>query len=58
MLSRSAFLRAGAGALGGTVVGALGAGPAVAAPTPPAPQGDDLGFLAFGAVCSVYFLST
>jgi hypothetical protein len=49
-LSRAAFLRAGAGALGGTVVGALGAGAAVAAPTPPAPQGDDLGFLAFGAV--------
>jgi Ferritin-like domain len=26
------------------------AGTAVAAPTPPAPQGDDLGFLAFGAI--------
>jgi Ferritin-like domain len=49
-LSRGAFLRAGAGVLGGSVVGALGAGAAVAAPTPPAPQGDDLGFLAFGAV--------
>jgi len=49
-LSRGAFLRAGAGALGGAVVGTLGASAAVAAPTPPAPQGDDLGFLAFGAV--------
>jgi Ferritin-like domain len=61
-LSRSAFLRLGAGALGGGAaalgalgggaVGAsvLGAGTAMAAPTPPAPQGDDLGFLAFGAV--------
>lgn len=49
-LSRGAFLRAGAGVLGGSVVGVLGAGAAVAAPTPPAPQGDDLGFLAFGAV--------
>ena len=49
-LSRGAFLRVGAGALGGTVVGVLGTGAAGAAPQPPAPQGDDLGFLAFGAV--------
>jgi hypothetical protein len=49
-LSRGAFLRAGAGVLGGSVVGVLGAGAAVGAPPPPAPQGDDLGFLAFGAV--------
>ena len=61
-LSRSGFLRLGAGALGGMAgagalggamgVGAMagGAGVALAAPTPPAPQGDDLGFLAFGAV--------
>jgi hypothetical protein len=46
-LSRGTFLRLGAGALGGSLVGASAA---VAAPTPPAPQGDDLGFLAFGAV--------
>jgi hypothetical protein len=46
-LSRSAFLRVGVGA----VAGAAGlAATALAAPTPPAPQGDDLGFLAFGAV--------
>lgn len=49
-LSRGAFLRAGAGVLGGSVVGVLGAEAAVAAPPPPAPQGDDLGFVAFGAV--------
>jgi Ferritin-like domain len=46
-LSRSAFLRLGAGAVGGSVVGVS---TAFAAPTPPAPQGDDLGYLAFGAV--------
>jgi hypothetical protein len=46
-LSRGAFLRVGASALAG---GAVAAGTAIAAPTPPAPQGDDLGFLAFGAV--------
>jgi hypothetical protein len=46
-LSRGAFLRVGASALAG---GAVAAGTALAAPTPPAPQGDDLGFLAFGAV--------
>lgn len=46
-LSRGAFLRVGASALAGT---AVAAGTAIAAPTPPAPQGDDLGFLAFGAV--------
>jgi hypothetical protein len=46
-LSRGAFLRVGASALAGS---AVAAGAAIAAPTPPAPQGDDLGFLAFGAV--------
>ncbi len=46
-LSRGAFLRLGAGALAGS---AVTAGTALAAPAPPAPQGDDLGFLAFGAV--------
>jgi Ferritin-like domain len=49
-LSRDAFLRLGAGAVGGAVGAAALGGTAVAAPTPPAPQGDDLGFLAFGAV--------
>ena len=46
-LSRGAFLRLGASALAGS---AVTAGTALGAPTPPAPQGDDLGFLAFGAV--------
>jgi Ferritin-like domain len=46
-LSRGAFLRLGASALAGS---AVTAGTAIGAPTPPAPQGDDLGFLAFGAV--------
>src|SRR5689334_12260631 len=48
-VSRGAFLRLGAGVIGGGAL-AGGAGVALAAPTPPAPQGDDLGFLAFGAV--------
>jgi Ferritin-like domain len=48
-ISRGTFLRLGTGVIGGGAL-AAGAGVAHAAPTPPAPQGDDLGFLAFGAV--------
>jgi hypothetical protein len=47
-LSRKGFLALGAS--GVAAAGALGPAAAFAAPQPPAPQGDDLGFLAFGAV--------
>ena len=49
-LSRKGFLTLGASGVATAAVSALGPGAAFAAPTPPAPQGDDLGFLAFGAV--------
>jgi hypothetical protein len=46
-LRRRSLLALGAS---GVASAALGPGVAFAAPQPPAPQGDDLGFLAFGAV--------
>jgi Ferritin-like domain len=49
-LSRKGFLVLGATGAASAAAGALGPGLALAAPQPPAPQGDDLGFLAFGAV--------
>jgi ferritin-like protein len=49
-LSRKGFLTLGAAGVATTAAGALGPAAALAAPQPPAPQGDDLGFLAFGAV--------
>ena len=49
-LSRKGFLALGASGVATAAVGALGPPAAFAAPQPPAPQGDDLGFLAFGAV--------
>ena len=49
-VSRKAFLGLGAAGLVTAAGGVLGSGVALAAPPPPAPQGDDLGFLAFGAV--------
>jgi hypothetical protein len=49
-LSRSAFLRLGATGVATAAGGMLGAGAALAAPPPATPQGDDVGFLAFGAV--------
>ena len=49
-LSRSAFLRLGASGVVTAAGGALGTGVAFGAPPPASPQGDDLGFLAFGAV--------
>jgi hypothetical protein len=49
-LSRSAFLRLGASGVVTAASGVLGTGVAFGAPTPATPQGDDLGFLAFGAV--------
>jgi hypothetical protein len=49
-LSRSAFLRLGATGVATAAGGMLGAGAALGAPPPATPQGDDVGFLAFGAV--------
>ena len=49
-LSRKGFLTLGASGVATAAVGVLGPGAAFAAPQPPAPEGDDLGFLAFGAV--------
>jgi ferritin-like protein len=49
-LSRSAFLRLGATGVATAAGAMLGAGGALAAPPPATPQGDDVGFLAFGAV--------
>jgi hypothetical protein len=49
-LSRKGFLALGASGVATAAAGALGPGAALAATQPPAPQGDDLGFLAFGAV--------
>lgn len=49
-LSRKGFLALGASGVATAAAGALGPAAALAAPQPPAPQGDDLGFLAFGAV--------
>ena len=49
-LSRRSVLLLGASGIATATAGALGPGAALAAPQPPAPQGDDLGFLAFGAV--------
>jgi len=49
-LSRKGFLGLGASGVATAAAGALGPAAAVAAPQPPAPQGDDLGFLAFGSV--------
>jgi hypothetical protein len=49
-LSRRSLLALGASGLATAAAATLGPGVALAAPQPPAPQGDDLGFLAFGAV--------
>jgi hypothetical protein len=49
-LSRKGFLALSASGVATAAAGALGPAAALAAPQPPAPQGDDLGFLAFGAV--------
>jgi hypothetical protein len=49
-LSRKGFLALGAAGVASAAADAFGSAAAVAAPQPPAPQGDDLGFLAFGAV--------
>jgi hypothetical protein len=49
-LSRRSVLLLGASSVATSAAGALGPGAALAAPQPPAPQGDDLGFLAFGTV--------
>lgn len=49
-MSRKGFLALGASGVATAASGALGPAAALAAPQPPAPQGDDLGFLAFGAV--------
>jgi hypothetical protein len=49
-LSRKGFLALGASGVATAAAGALGPAAALAAPQPPAPVGDDLGFLAFGAV--------
>src|SRR3954466_13958040 len=49
-LSRKGFLTLGATGVATAAASALGPAAALAAPQPPAPQGDDLGFLAFGAV--------
>jgi Ferritin-like domain len=49
-LSRKGFLTLGVSGVATAAVGVLGPAAAFAAPQPPAPQGDDLGFLAFGAV--------
>jgi Ferritin-like domain len=48
--SRKGFLRLGASGVVTAAAGSLGAGVAMGAPPPASPQGDDLGFLAFGAV--------
>jgi hypothetical protein len=49
-LRRKGFLALGAYGLATAAASALGPAAGLAAPQPPAPQGDDLGFLAFGAV--------
>ena len=49
-VSRKSFLLLGTAGVATAAAGALGPAVALAAPQPPAPQGDDLGFLAFGAV--------
>jgi hypothetical protein len=49
-LSRKGFLLLGASGAATAAGGVLGAGAAFAAPPPVSPKGDDLGFLAFGAV--------
>jgi hypothetical protein len=49
-LSRKGFLALGVAGVATAAAGALGPAAALAAPQPPMPQGDDLGFLAFGAV--------
>jgi hypothetical protein len=48
--TRKGFLVLGASGAATAAGGVLGAGVALGAPPPAAPQGDDLGFLAFGAV--------
>ena len=49
-INRAQFLRLGVAGVVGTVGAGLLAGPAAAALPVPAPQGDDVGFLSFGAV--------
>jgi hypothetical protein len=49
-VSRKSFLLLGSASVATAAAGAFGPAVALAAPQPPAPQGDDLGFLAFGAV--------
>jgi ferritin-like protein len=49
-INRGQFLRLGVAGVVGTVGAGLAAGPAAAALPVPSPQGDDVGFLSFGAV--------
>jgi len=49
-INRGQFLRLGVAGVVGTVGAGLVAGPAAAALPTPTPQGDDVGFLSFGAV--------
>jgi len=49
-ISRGQFLRRGVAGVVGTVGAGLSAGPTAAALPAPVPQGDDVGFLSFGAV--------
>src|SRR4051794_9159271 len=49
-LSRGQFLRLGATGVAVAAGGMLGAEAALATPQPPKPQGDDVGFMAFGVV--------
>jgi Ferritin-like domain len=49
-INRGQFLRLGVAGVVGAVGAGLGAGPAAAALPVPKPQGDDVGFLSFGAV--------
>ena len=52
-IDRAQFLRLGVAGVVGTVGAGLLAGPASAALPAPKPQGDDIGFLSFGAVAEL-----
>jgi hypothetical protein len=52
-IDRAQFLRLGVAGVVGTVGAGLFAGPASAALPTPAPKGDDVGFLSFGAVAEL-----
>ncbi len=56
-LTRGGFLRLGATGVATAAGGMLVGGTALAAPQPPAPQGDDVGFLTFGVVAERTALS-